>query len=494
MLESAEIGHKIAKAVYAREEPKLREALLDAQYQLSQANRGPILVLLSGVEAGGRGETANKLTEWMDPRFIRVMAFANRTPEEAQRPTAWRYWRALPRKGRIGVFMNAWYTEMMLAFVGGHIDRSRLDANMQAIREHEQMLSDEGVVLLKFWVHLSKSEQKKRLEKLEDDPHTRWRVTRDDWDAYRIYSKSHQLWEHLLRETSTGNASWYVVEGTDERYRNLTVGKILLASLQTTLATAPAAPKHAVTPPAPSVIDNVKLIRDLDLTQKLSDKDYQRDLEKYQRKLAKLTRNKRFAKRSLILVFEGADAAGKGGAIRRVTGALDARLYVTVPIAAPSDEERAHPYLWRFWRQIPAQGGIVIFDRSWYGRVLVERVEGFCAPIDWMRAYSEINQFEEQLVDGGAIVVKFWLQISKAEQLRRFKEREKVAFKQFKITADDWRNRKKWDAYQVAISDMVDRTSTEIAPWTLVEAEDKNFARVKVLRTITDTLERALER
>jgi polyphosphate:AMP phosphotransferase len=494
MLESAEIGHKISKAVYAREEPKLREALLDAQFRLSQANRGPIVVLLSGVEAGGRGETANKLTEWMDPRFIRVIAFGARSFEDAQRPVAWRYWRALPRKGRVGIFMNAWYTEMMLAFVRGHIDENKMHAHTQVICEHEQMLSDEGVVLLKFWVHLSKSEQKKRLEKLEGDPHTRWRVTREDWNAYRIYSKSHELWEHLLRETSTGVAPWYVVEGADERYRNLTVGKILLASLQETLAARPAPPKHAVVPPAPSVLDNVKLIRDLDLTQKLSDKDYDRDLEKYQRKLAKLSRNKRFAAHSLIAVFEGADAAGKGGAIRRVTGALDARQYVTVPIAAPSDEERAHPYLWRFWRKIPALGGIAIFDRSWYGRVLVERVEGFCAPIDWMRAYSEINQFEEQLVDGGAIVVKFWLQISKAEQLRRFKEREKIAFKQFKITKEDWRNRKQWDAYQVAISDMVNRTSTEIAPWTLVEAEDKNFARVKVLRTIADRLERALKR
>jgi len=493
MLESAEIGHKLSKAAYARQEPKLREALLDAQFRLSEANRGPILVLLSGVEAGGRGETANKLTEWMDPRFIRVIAFGARSFEEAQRPVAWRYWRALPRKGRVGIFMNAWYAEMMLAFVRGHIDENAMHAHMQLIREHEQMLCDEGVVLLKFWVHLSKSEQKERLEKLEGDRHTRWRVTRDDWKAYRIYSRSHDLWEHLLRETSTGEAPWYVVEGADERYRNLTIGKILLTSLQKALAANPEAPKHSIAPPAPSVIDNVKLIRDLDLTKKLSDGDYERDLEKYQRKLAKLTRNKRFAAHSLILVFEGADAAGKGGTIRRVTGALDARQYVTVPIAAPTDEEAAHPYLWRFWRQVPALGGIAIFDRSWYGRVLVERVEGFCAPIDWMRAYGEINLFEEQLVAGGAIIVKFWLQISKKEQLRRFKEREEIAFKQFKITKEDWRNRRHWNAYQVAICDMVDRTSTEIAPWTLVEAEDKNFTRVKVLRTITDRLEHALK-
>jgi polyphosphate kinase 2 (PPK2 family) len=193
-----------------------------------------------------------------------------------------------------------------------------------------------------------------------------------------------------------------------------------------------------------------------------------------------------------VLVFEGVDAAGKGGAIRRVTAALDARQYVTVPVAAPTDEERAHPYLWRFWRHVPPFGGITIFDRSWYGRVLVERVEGYTTVADWMRAYDEINQFEEQLTEGSAVVVKFWLQISKQEQLRRFRAREKVAFKQFKITPEDWRNRKKWDAYEKAVCDMVDRTSTEIAPWTLVEAEDKKYARVKVLKTIVKRLEAAL--
>jgi AMP-polyphosphate phosphotransferase len=252
------------------------------------------------------------------------------------------------------------------------------------------------------------------------------------------------------------------------------------------------ATSRTITPPAPSVIDNTRLIRDLDLSKSLPAARYERDLDKYQGELARQTRRKRFHERSLVLVFEGVDAAGKGGAVRRVTAALDARQYVTVPVAAPTDEERAHPYLWRFWRRVPPRGGIRIFDRSWYGRVLVERVEGFATVADWMRAYDEINQFEEQLVGGGAVVVKFWLQISKAEQLRRFHARERVAFKQFKITPDDWRNRKKWDAYEKAVCDMVDRTSTEIAPWTLVEAEDKKYARVKILKTIVHRLEAAL--
>ena len=492
MLESAEIGHRTSKRVYVRDEPKLREALLNAQFDLSQSGRGPVLVIISGVEAGGRGETANKLTEWMDPRHIRVVAFGDRTPEQAAHPTAWRYWQSLPPRGRIGIFLTGWYDESAFAHARGDIDADALHARLEAIREHEQMLTDEGLILLKFWIHLSKAEQKRRLERLDRDRRTSWRVTKHDWNAYKLYSKRHDLWEHLLRETSTGYAPWYVVEGADDRYRYLTVGKILLDALGGTLTHRRTQVTHTITPTAPSVIDNVKLIRDLDLTKRLSRPDYDRALEKQQGRLAKLTRHKRFANRSLVLVFEGVDAAGKGSAIRRVTGALDARQYVTIPIAAPSDEERAHPYLWRFWKNVPALGGIAIFDRSWYGRVLVERVEGYCSVNDWMRAYSEINQFEEQLAEGGAVIVKLWLQISKAEQLERFRARSHTSFKRFKITSEDWRNRKKWSAYERAVCDMVDRTSTEIAPWTLVEAEDKHFARIKVLTTINQRLKASL--
>src|SRR5207248_2770783 len=236
MLESAEIGHRISKRVYAREEPRLREALLNAQYDLSQSGQGPVLVIISGVEAGGRGETANKLTEWMDPRHIRVFAFGDRTPEESAHPSSWRYWRALPPRGRIGIFLNGWYHESALARARGHIDDELLHARLEAIREHEQMLTDEKLILLKFWIHLSKAGQKKRLEKLDQDRRTSWRVTRHDWDAYKLYSKRHDLWEHLLRETSTGYAPWYVVEGVEQRYRFLTVGKILLDALRGTLA------------------------------------------------------------------------------------------------------------------------------------------------------------------------------------------------------------------------------------------------------------------
>ena len=239
-------------------------------------------------------------------------------------------------------------------------------------------------------------------------------------------------------------------------------------------------------------IDNLLILQTLDMSKKLKKADFESELEKYQGKLNLLTRHPDFKKLSVVVAFEGNDAAGKGGSIRRIIQALDARQYRVIPVAAPTEEERAQPYMWRFWRNIPRKSRFAIFDRTWYGRVLVERVEGYCEHKDWMRAYGEINDFEEQMVRNKTVVVKFWLSITKEEQLRRFKEREKIGFKRYKITDEDWRNRDKWDEYERAVCDMIDRTSTEIAPWTLVEANDKYFARIKVLKTLCDRIEKAL--
>ncbi|MBK7743558.1 MAG: polyphosphate:AMP phosphotransferase [Betaproteobacteria bacterium] len=495
MLASAEIGHRIAREDYLREEPALREGLLNAQYDLLERKRGPILVLISGIEGGGRGETANQLTAWMDPRHVRVNAFGPPTAEELAHPPAFRYWRALPPSGKIGVFMNAWYRDLFAGREPGELDAQSLDAGVRRVRQFERMLADEGVTLLKFWIHLSRAALKERVHELTADPATRWRVTAEDRRAVRRYSRSHALWEHVLRESSTGAAPWNVVEGSDPRYRNLTIGKLLLDAMRHAARHGGTArPSQQPARPTPSVIDNVKLIRDLDLSQTLAPERYPALLAKWQARLAAATRDKRFRRHALVAVFEGADAAGKGSALRRVTGALDARQYLLVPTGAPNDEERAHPYLWRFWRHVPARGGVTLFDRSWYGRVLVERIEEFCSVADWTRAYEEINHFEQQLADAGVIVVKFWLQISKREQLARFRAREQTSFKRFKITQEDWRNRKKWSHYERAVADMVDRTSTVSAPWTLVEADDKRHARIKVLRTLVKRVEAAIDR
>ncbi|NVN85067.1 MAG: polyphosphate:AMP phosphotransferase [Rhodopseudomonas sp.] len=494
MFDSANFKHHISKPVFKREEGKLREALLGAQFDLKEQHRFPVLILIAGVEGAGKGETVNLLTEWMDPRHIHTSAFGNPSDEERERPANWRFWRALPPKGEIGVFFGAWHTMPIVQRVMGQIDEGEFSYAIGEIRRLEQMLCDEGVLLLKYWFHLSKAQQKKRLQSLEQDPDTSWRVTDVEWDYFKLYDKFIKVCDPFLRQTSTGQAPWIVVPGADPRYRALTVGRHLLAAMRERLDEKPSKLLPDKTPPLPAPADKVNVLSSLSLDQPMTRTDYKKQLEKWQGRLNRLSRDPRFKTLSVVVVFEGNDSAGKGGAIRRVTGALDARCYGNISVAAPTEEERAQPYLWRFWRHLPRQGRFAFFDRSWYGRVLVERIEGFCPEADWMRAYSEINDFEDSLIRHNTVVVKFWLAISKQEQLRRFKERKVVAFKRFKITEEDWRNRKKWGVYETAVCDMVDRTSTASAPWTLVEANNKYFARIKVLKTMCDALEQALER
>ena len=493
MFESAELGHKIDKASYDAEVPKLRVALLDAQFDLAQKAGFPVIILVGGVDGAGKGETVNLLNEWMDPRFIQAHAMGAPSDEESERPQMWRFWRALPPKGKIGVFFGSWYTNPIVQRVLGKSKASQLTQSIDQINRFEKMLTDEGALILKFWFHLSRDAQQARLKALAKDPKTRWRVTDTDWERFKLYDKFRKVSEHTLRETSTAEAPWIVVEGTDPRYRSLTVGKILLEALRKRLD-HPARHLPAKVAPLQAPIDHLDLFDKLDMDQKIAKKNFATELEKYQGKLNLLTRDPKFRKMSVIAVFEGSDAGGKGGAIRRITAALDARHYRIIPVAAPTEEERAQPYLWRFWRHVPRIGGVTVFDRSWYGRVLVERVEKYCSEQDWMRAYNEINDFEEQLANNNTVLVKFWLAITKDEQLRRFKEREKIGFKRFKITAEDWRNREKWDDYERAVCDMVDRTSTEYAPWVMVEANDKNFARIKILKTLCQQIEAAMKK
>ncbi|MDB6144585.1 MAG: pvdS1 [Pseudomonas sp.] len=491
MFESAEIGHAIDKETYDAEVPALREALLAAQYELQHQARFPVIVLINGIEGAGKGETIKVLSEWMDPRLIEVRSFDQQTDEELAHPPAWRYWRQLPAKGRMGIFFGNWYSQMIQGRVHGLFKDAVLDQSINGAERLEKMLVDEGALIFKFWFHLSKKQMKTRLKVLDEDPLHSWRISPLDWQQSKTYDKFVRFGERVLRRTSLDFAPWHVIEGADPHYRSLTTGRLLLEGMQAALARKPSRQAPKTVGPLPTNTDELSLLNSLDMTLHLDKEDYEEQLITEQARLSGNLRDKRMRKHALVAVFEGNDAAGKGGAIRRVAAALDPRQYAIVPIAAPSEDERAQPYLWRFWRQIPARGKFTVFDRSWYGRVLVERVEGFCSPSDWLRAYSEINDFEEQLKDADVVVVKFWLAIDEKTQLERFEAREKIPFKRYKITDDDWRNRKKWPQYREAVIDMVDRTSTEVAPWTLVEANDKHWARVKVLRTINDALEAA---
>ncbi|MDR2506816.1 MAG: polyphosphate:AMP phosphotransferase [Candidatus Accumulibacter sp.] len=492
MFESAELGHKIDKKAFNEEVPRLRAALLETQLELLQKAAFPVIILISGLDGAGKGETINILHEWMDPRFIMTCAFAAPSGDEREYPFMWRFWHALPPRGRVGIFSGSWYSEPIARQVADDQPDEALSQHMDQINRFEAMLVNEGALILKFWFHLPKDGQRKRLKALEKDPRTAWRVTKESWARTKTYDKLQQTAGHVLRVTNTPWAPWIVVEGTDDRYRSLTVGKIILDAMRKRFAETldqnfPVAPPITL-----KTTDSLDVLTALDLTKKLEKDDYKTQLAKWQGRLSELARHPAFARHALILAFEGMDAAGKGGAIRRITAALDARQYQIVPIAAPTEEERVQPYLWRFWRHVPHVGRITIFDRTWYGRVLVERVEEFCSNADWLRAYAEINDFENELYDDGVIVIKFWLQISAQEQLRRFKEREKVEFKRFKITEEDWRNREKSKDYHTAVCDMVDRTSTGKSPWILIEAEDKNYARIRVLSAVCERLETIL--
>jgi AMP-polyphosphate phosphotransferase len=493
MFEAAEVGHRISKATYARREPAIREGLLEVQRGLATSTKA-VVVLIGGAEGAGKEETVALLLAWMDARGIETHAMWEETDEERERPPFWRFWRALPPRGKMAVFFGSWYSQPIIDRVFDATDDLVFEREMRRIVAFEQMLAHEDVLLVKFWLHLSKGAQKKRLKKMKHDPRLRWRVSPLTWKFFKQYDVFRRVSERAVELSSTGFAPWVIVEAEDNHYRNLTVATTLLHALRDGLAGAgpggvPAASGEARTPLPVARESNV--IRELDLTKHLPEARYDRVLPEYEAKLGKLARKLHDSRRSLIVAFEGPDAAGKGGAIRRLTGAIDPRLYRVQSVAAPTDEERARPYLWRFWRDLPRRGHITIYDRSWYGRVLVERIEGFCASADWQRAYSEINDFEEQLAEFGTIVLKFWLAISSEEELRRFKDRQTTPYKQYKLTEEDWRNRAKWDAYETAAADMVERTSTDHAPWILVEANDKNWARIKVIRTVVKALKRA---
>ncbi len=494
MFEAVELGRKLSKTEYAAQLPGLRAQLIDAQQALKHAGF-PVLIVVTGVDGAGKGVVVHQLNEWLDPRGIDNHSFWKLTEEENERPYYWRFWRALPAKGRIGLFFGGWYADPLVDRIRNRIDSVQMDRDLARIAALEQMLVEDGALIVKFWFHLSQKAQRKRFRELRKHPKEHLQVLPTDRRNLKLYPEFMRAAEQMIRRTDTGHAPWHLIEATNARYRNLTAGRILLEAIQQRLAKEVkdrAAPRRPSPPPARARRPAVTVLDQVDLTQTVSPKRYEERLAELQIKLNRLAWKAHDRRISSVLVFEGWDAAGKGSAIRRVTEAIDARLYRVIPIAAPTEEERAHHYLWRFWRHLPRAGMVAIFDRSWYGRLLVERVEGFAARDEWMRAYHEINEFEKQLADHGTAVMKFWIHISKEEQMRRFRKREEVAHKHYKITAEDWRNRKQWGAYELAVHDLVTRTSTEAAPWTLVAGNDKRSARIEILETFCARLKQAL--
>jgi len=499
MFRTAELERKTSKSEYKERVPALREALLQAQASLRHADF-PVVVLFGGVDGAGKGDAVNALNEWMDPRWMQTTAFDEPSQDEEERPEYWRFWRALPPKGHVGLLLSAWYSQPLLRRIGGG-ESAEFDSSLDRIAAFEKELADDGALILKFWLHLGKKGQEKRFKRLESDPLQAWRVTKRDWDHWRCYDQFIGAGERIVMRTSTSQAPWHIVEGVCRRYASLRVGGLLLDAIQHRLAQAgqdARTPEEAPVPAAQSEASRLvepesgpllTVLSKLDNGLKLGKPEYRKLLATHQGRINRLQKRARDKKISTLLVFEGWDAAGKGGSIRRINAALDSRAVNVIPVAAPTDEEGAHHYLWRFWRHLARAGRVTIFDRSWYGRVLVERVEGFATEQEWQRAYSEINHFEQQLVDHGIVLLKFWMHISPEEQLRRFREREQTPYKRWKLTDEDWRNRERWQDYEVAVHDMVERTSTRTAPWILVEGNDKYHGRIKVLESVCDALE-----
>ena len=414
-----ERAREISRAAFDEQAAALRIALVEAQRALAEADF-PVIVLFAGVDGAGKGETVNLLTEWLDPRRIVTHAYDRLTEEEGQRPEFWRYWRDLPARGRFGLFLSAWYSAPLLDRAYGRIGPSALDRRLARIAAFERTLADDGALILKFWMHLDREAQQKRLEALQKHPRDHWRISQWDWRNWHRYEHFNEAAEHIITRTSTAEAPWLVVDGRYARYRSLTVLGMARRALEARLAGLPPpdAGFRARAPVAsPAVIGatvrEVKPLSTIDQARTVGRKAYEKSMARLRADLYWLAAQNLLHGLSVVLVFEGWDAGGKGGAIRRMVSALDARSYRVHQVSAPSDEERAHHYLWRFWRRLPEAGQVSVFDRSWYGRVLVERVESFATEPEWRRAYAEIRDFEEQIINHGTLLMKFWLHIDK---------------------------------------------------------------------------------
>jgi polyphosphate:AMP phosphotransferase len=488
VFEAAELGRSVDKKAFESAERELRTELLEAQRSARAAGL-PVIVIVSGVEGAGKGGVVNRLRSWLDPRGVDVQVFWDETDEERERPNWWRFWRALPPRGGIGVLFGSWYTKPIVDVVFGKTDDAAFRVAMHDIVALERMLTLDGALIVKLWFHLSQEAQGKRYD--DDMANGRpWKVSPLTEEYGKSYKAFRRVSEQAIGLTDTGLAPWHLIEATNERYRDLTAGQTLLAAMRSRLS-------GAVVPTAGSAVhvdtgdvgsELITVLDRVDLVSTIKSGTYKAELAKWQRCLNLLSWKAYKRGTSTVAVFEGWDASGKGGVIRRLMTAVDARLARVIPIAAPTDEEAAQHYLWRFWRHIPRAGRLTLYDRSWYGRVLVERVEGYATEAEWRRSYHEINTFEEQLRAHGVVMCKFWLHISPEEQLRRFEERKATPWKAHKITEDDWRNRERWDDYRLAVNDMVQRTSTTAAPWSLVPANDKKRARIQVIRTVCERL------
>lgn len=494
MLEKVDLTKKMDKEQYKKviEELQLKLASLERQIREFKI---PVIVVFEGWGASGKGTLINKLILPLDPRGFNVYTTNYLSEEEKLKPFLWRFWVKTPERGRIAIFDKSWYRRTLVERIDNDIKGEALSSSFEDIKSFEKGLADDGNVILKFFLHISKKEQNKRFKELESNKSTAWRVNKEDKKHNEQYDDYMKIIDEMIEETDASFAPWTVVESTDSRFATVKVFTVLIKALEEKIAECNS--KKEENPVKSKIIVDSSIINSstleiVDLTKTIDKDEYKSKLKEYQQRIREIE-HEIYTKRIPVLIcYEGWDAAGKGGNIRRITQNLDPRGYEVSPISAPTELENSHHYLWRFWNKIPKAGHITIFDRTWYGRVLVEKIEGFCSEEEWKRSYKEINDMEKQLTNFGVVLVKFWLHIDKEEQLRRFQERESTPSKNWKITQEDWRNREKWDQYEDAANEMLFRTSTTYAPWTIVESNDKYYARLKALKTVIEAIEKQL--
>ena len=506
MLEKVDLQKKLEKEEYRKRMDELAPRLGRLQREC-QKWKIPVMIAFEGYGAAGKGVQIAELIQALDPRGFQVYPVKNETEEEKMHPFLWRFWTKMPAKGRIAIYDSSWYRKVLVDRFDGKTTDKETEQAYRSICSFEEQLTADGMVLIKIFLAIDKKEQKKRLEKLLDSKETAWRVSKGDLERNQHFKRYQDMNEEMLLRTDTAYAPWHIVEATDRKFATAKIYSIVVQMLESKIAELAEAARRAAQAdmtvkemddqvPSASVEDQLlkeSVLTKADLSLSCTKEEYKEKLKKLQDKLQKLHGELYRHRIPVVLGFEGWDAGGKGGAIKRLTQKMDPRGYVVHPTASPNDIEKAHHYLWRFWTDMPKAGHVTIFDRTWYGRVMVERIEGFCSKKEWQRAYKEINDMERDLAEAGAVVLKFWMQIDKDEQARRFKERQENPEKQWKITEEDWRNREKWDKYEEAVNEMLIRTSSPYAPWIVVEGNCKYYARIKVLETVVDAIEKRLE-